>query len=123
MAYRKGIMAMSEYTFFDPIAFLEGEERSPTAAKPANVAKAEPEQSAALASLATLAAAPAATETDEPQPDPRCGYCDKAAASDDPLLMTAVDGEIFVAHAACRDREWQTMKTEHEHRLRMLTAA
>jgi hypothetical protein len=40
----------------------------------------------------------------------RCAYCRKGAASDDPLLLTAVAGETFLAHQECRKREYQSWR-------------
>jgi hypothetical protein len=36
---------------------------------------------------------------------PRCACCGKAKLSSDPLLTASTDGEMFVAHRSCLDRE------------------
>jgi hypothetical protein len=37
----------------------------------------------------------------------RCFYCGDSALTDDPLLPASIDGELFLTHRSCLDREWR----------------
>jgi len=36
----------------------------------------------------------------------QCAFCGKGEVVDDPLLTASTDGELFLAHRKCLDREW-----------------
>jgi hypothetical protein len=37
----------------------------------------------------------------------RCAHCGKSPLAGDPLLTVGINGEVFLAHRTCVDREWQ----------------
>ncbi|HXW21496.1 MAG TPA: hypothetical protein VEK14_01150 [Rhodomicrobium sp.] len=51
-----------------------------------------------------------------PSPDPRnsdsCGYCGEGERPSDPLLSASTDGDRFLVHRSCLDREWPPKAAE-----------
>jgi hypothetical protein len=109
---------MLAYTKFDPRAFLKTDERKQAVANPANIAKVPERDSAYAVPLAGIAILAGDQADSEIRLDPHCAYCGGADDAGNPLLLTAIDGIMFLAHSACRDREWRLWQAGYEKKRR-----